>query len=114
MATITTAYTEYSDNGDTRIYTLPGHTANKPKIVVQKRKVPTGSQVMAEFSAQFVHWDGDAASAVLPERINFSAVVRYPITAAGSTQRTANLALFREFVASDEFAASIESLGWAE
>jgi hypothetical protein len=106
MAAMTTALTEFSDNGDSRTYVQAAHTVLQPLLVIQKRKVPTGNQTMAEVVVNVVDATIDTDSAVLPQKILFGAVVRYPI-AGNATDITDALATFRDIVAGDEFANAV-------
>lgn len=111
MAAMTTALTVFSDIGDSRTYTQSGHTALKPKLVLQKRRLPTGSQVVAEYSFQVLNATEYPAGNVLPQKVGFKAVITYPLNAE-SAVITAALATFRDMVAGDEFGASVTSLNW--
>lgn len=106
MAAMSTALTEFSDKENSRTYTYTGHTASKPKLVLQKRKVATGNQVVIEDSIAVIAATVDAASLVLPQKISFEVIVRRPITGA-SADVTAALAIFRDVVAGDEFTATV-------
>lgn len=102
MAVMTTILEEISSNGDSRTYMAPAHTVQKPVLVLQKRKVASGNQVMAEDTVSVLQATVDAAGDALPQKILFSATYRRPITGAAADV-TAGLALFREIIASDEF-----------
>lgn len=108
MAAMTTALTEFSDNGDSRTYTQATHTVQEPLLVIQKRKVPTGNQTMAEVVVNVVNATTDVDSAVLSQKILFGATVRYPI-AGTSADVTAALATFRDIIAGDEFANAVST-----
>jgi len=108
MAVMTTVLKVFNDSSNTRTYTTPAHTAGLPRIVLQKRKVPTGSQVMLEDSVATFYATKDALNVVMPQRISLGATVRRPLgyTAADLTSA---LALFREMIASDEFANMVNN-----
>lgn len=106
MAAMTTALTVFSEVGNTKTYTYTGHTVSKPKLVIQKRKVPTGSQVMQEDTFDVIVATTDALGAILPQKFTLGVSVRQPITGLAADQ-TAILATFRDIVASDEFAALV-------
>lgn len=108
MAAMSTVLTEFSTNGDSRTYTTSGHTASKPRLVIQKRRVPVGNQIMAETTCSVIRATIDANDAVLPSKVSFSATVRYPITSDDTAVADA-LAIFKDMVAGDEFAASVTS-----
>jgi hypothetical protein len=108
MAAMSTVITVFADQGNARTYTVAGHTVQKPRLINQRRKVAVGNQLQQEMSSSVVYATTDASTAVIPERISFNAVVRYPITGlAGDV--TAALAVFRDMVASDEFTAMVTS-----
>lgn len=111
MAALATTLTEFADNGDSRTYYTSGHTASKPKLVLNKRKVPVGNQTVAEFSASVIHATEDPDGAVLPQKVSMQAVVRYPID-GDSADIAAVLAIFQDVVQSDEFASSVTTTGW--
>lgn len=118
MASLSATLTEFADNGNSRTYTASGHTASKPKLVVEKRTVPAGNQVMSEFSGTIVFGVNDSEGGVAPQKVSMEAKVRYPVLGIDSsdlaTQIAAALVLFRDFVASDEFGASVTSQNWVE
>lgn len=106
MAAMTTALTEFSDNGDSRTYTQAGHTVGKPQLVIQKRKVASGNQTVAETSVSVVNATEDVDGVVLSSKVVFQAVVRTPISGIAADV-TAALATFRDVVAGDEFANAV-------
>jgi hypothetical protein len=117
MGALATALTEFADNGDSRTYTASGHTAQKPRLVIQKRKVPVGNQTMSEFSATVVYGTEDADGAVMPQKVSLGATARYPVNGDSSdlaTQLAAALVILQDIVQSDEFTASITSQNWVE
>lgn len=117
MAALATTLTEFSDNGDSRTYTTSGHTATKPKLVLEKRKVPVGNQTMAEFTCTVVHGVDDADGAVMPQRVSLSAAARYPVDADPTdlaTEIAAAFVILQDIVQSDEFEAAITSQNWVE
>jgi hypothetical protein len=61
---------------------------------------------MAEVVVNVVDATTDIDSAVLPQKILFGAVVRYPI-AGNATDITDALATFRDIIAGDEFANAV-------
>lgn len=106
MAAMTTALTEFSDNGDSRTYTQVGHTVGKPQLVIQKRKVAQGNQTVAETSISVISATEDAAGDALPSKVVFQAVIKSPITGIAADV-TAMLAVFRDIVAGDEFSNAV-------
>ena len=111
MAAMTTALTEFSDNGDSRTYTLSGHTAAEPQIVIQTRKVPSGNQVVAESTVEVLYSTEDSGGDPVAQRVGFKATVRYPISGI-SADVTAALAVFRDIIAGDEFSNTVTTQEW--
>jgi hypothetical protein len=112
MAAMSTALAVFSDNGNTRTYTYTGHTALDPKLVIQRRRVPVGSQVIQEDAFRVIEVTPDADGAILPERVSFEAIVRRPVNRAADTDVTSALAVFRDIVASDEFGVMVTGQKW--
>lgn len=108
MASQSTALTEFSTNGDSRTYTTSGHTALKPKLVIQKRRVPLGNQTVVESTVSVVHATVDAEGLVLSSKVTFSVSVRYPVGGA-QADIDAALAIFRDIVAGDEFGNTVNT-----
>lgn len=111
MAGMSTALTEFSTTGNSKTSTYTGHTALKPKLVIEKRRVPVGDQQVLEYSAKVVAATVDSENAVLPQKISFEVVVRYPALGA-SADVTAALAIIRDIVQSDDFTNSVNTQGW--
>lgn len=111
MAGMSTALTEFADNGDSRTYTYTGHTVLSPKIVIQKRRVPQGNQKVAEDSVNVLVATKDATDVVLPQKVSFMVTVRRPIDGTASDV-TAALATFRDVVAGDEFGSVVNTQNW--
>lgn len=106
MAAMSTTLTEFSTLGDSRTYTVSGHSVTSPKLVIQKRKVPAGSQTVQESTVSVIYGTVDSAGEILPSKVVMNAVIRYPV-ASTSTAITAALAVLKDIVASDEFAAMV-------
>lgn len=111
MAAMTTALTEFSNNGNSRTSTVTGHSAVKPKLVIEKRRVPEGSQTMVEVSCKVIYATEDADGEILNQKIAFEASVRYPLLGL-STDRDAALVVFRDIIAGDEFANAVSTQEW--
>lgn len=111
MAGMSTALTEFSNNGNSRTSTVTGHTAAKPKLVIEKRRVPEGNQVVSEYSAKVVYATVDAEDLVLSNKVSFEAIVRFPI-AGSATDIAAALVVFRDIIQSDDFTNSVNTQGW--
>jgi hypothetical protein len=102
MAGMSTALTEFSNNGNSRTSTYTGHTALSPKVVIEKRKLPENGSKIIEQSVKVVAATADADTIVLPQKVTFEAIIRYPVNGQASDVSAA-LAVFRDLVASDEF-----------
>lgn len=111
MAAMTTALTEFADNGNSRTYTYTGHTAGEPKLVLQRRKVPNGNQSILEDTVSVLSSTEDAAGDNLQSRVLFTATVRRPLDGIAADV-TAALAIFRDVVAGDEFANTVSTQEW--
>jgi hypothetical protein len=113
MAAMTTVLTEFADNGNSRTYTSPAHTSIKPALVIQKRKVPTGNQVVVEDTISTIYATEDAAGVAIPQRVSISITVRRPINGIAADM-TAVVTLAREIVASDEFQAMVDTQNFVQ
>lgn len=113
MPAITTALTEYSDNGNSRTYSVSGHTAVQPYLLVEKRVAPSSMEGSTEFSFRIVKGTTDADGAVIAARQSAEVIIRRPYQ-GDADDATAVLALLKEVVASDEFAASVGTLNFFE
>jgi hypothetical protein len=102
MAAMSTALTHFASQGDSITYTFTGHTAADPRLVLQKRRVPSGNRVMAENELTVVYGTQDSAGANIPQRISFSVRTAFPITGVAADMAAA-LVVLRDIVASDEF-----------
>jgi hypothetical protein len=106
MAAMTTALVVFSNTANSRLYTAPSHTVVKPAIVVQRRRVPTSADGLAHNELNVSFGTTDADGNPLDRKWFFGATARGPVN-GDADDRTAALALFREMVASDEFATMI-------
>jgi hypothetical protein len=113
MAAFATTITEFSDKENNRTYMVSGHTVQEPRLLIQKRKVPTTSTGAAESHLMVVYGTTDAEGLPLASKVVFDAGVRYPANGQ-SDDVTAALAVFRDFVASDEFAAMVTSQAYVQ
>lgn len=118
MAALAATLTEFADNGNSRTYTAAGHTAVKPILVIQKRTVPAGNQVMSDLSITVVQAVEDPDGGIAPQKVSMGVTVRYPTIGSDPTDlasvRAAALVLLRDIVASDEFGASVADQNWVE
>lgn len=108
MAAMSTALTEFADNGDSRTYTTASHTAVKPKLVIQKRRVPTGNQVILEDTISVIHATEDADALILSQKVVMTLTVRRPINGT-STDVDAALVIFRDIIAGDELTNTVNT-----
>lgn len=113
MASFTTVITEFSDTENNRTYMVSGHTVQAPRLVIQKRKVPSTVSGISESHLMVVFGTTDAEDNPLASKVVFDAGVRYPANGQ-SDDITAALAAFRDFVASDEFAAMVTSQAYVQ
>jgi hypothetical protein len=113
MASFATTITEFSDKENNRTYMVSGHTVQAPRLVIQKRKVPTTSIGIAESRLMVVYGTVDAEDNPLASKVVFESSVRYPANGQ-SSDVTAALAVFRDFVASDEFTAMVDSQAYVQ
>lgn len=111
MAAMTTVLTEFANNGNSRTTTLSGHTAAKPRLVIEKRRVPEGGQTTVEYSFKVVYTTADADGVTLSTKIAFEGTFRYPI-AGQAADVSAALVIFRDIVAGDELANSVDTQEW--
>lgn len=111
MAAMTTALTEFADNGNSRTYTYTGHTASEPRLVLQKRRVPSGATSVIEDTISVLSSTEDAAGNLLVPKVMFSAVCRRPVDGIAADV-TAALAIFRDVIAGDEFTNTVSTQEW--
>lgn len=111
MAALVTALTEFADNGNSRTYTTSGHTVIQPKLVIQKRKVPSTATGSAEISVAVIHGTTDSSSEPLASRVVGEVRVRYPLNGT-TTDRDAMLVILRDVVQSTEFGTSVGNQNW--
>jgi len=108
MAALSATLTEFSTSGDSRTWTTTGHTVGKPKIVIQKRRVPAGAASVAETQYTVVYGTDDSNGDILPSKVSMAAVIRFPVSTGDSSVADA-LTLFRDMVQSTEFGNSVTS-----
>ena len=113
MASFATVITEFSDKENNRTYMVSGHTVQEPRLVIQKRKVPATSTGISESHLMVVYGTTDADTNPLASKVVFDAGIRYPANGQ-SDDVTAALAVFRDFVASDEFTAMVSSHAYVQ
>jgi hypothetical protein len=107
MAAFTTSITERSDEKNRRVWTIDGSTVSKPRLLIQKRKE-------AEFegksfdSLDVVYGTEDVSGTPLADKIVFTSSVRRPNNALAADIAAA-LAVYRDFINSDEFTQMVTS-----
>lgn len=108
MAAMSTVLKTFSDSRNTRTFSSAGHLAIKPSLVVQRRKVPTGNQVILEDSITVIQGVSDSDGVLLPQRASFEFKVRRPLAAVALDVALAEV-IFRDIVSSDEFVALVNT-----
>jgi hypothetical protein len=111
MAAMTTALTLFNTQNNYVQYSLNDHTTVEPRVVIQKRKVPSGVLGVGETSIKVVYGTTNSDGDQIAERISFEVIVRDPVQGL-STDRDAALAVFRDIIAGDEFANSVGTQEW--
>jgi hypothetical protein len=112
MAAMTTVLKEFTNSGNnSRTSTLVGHTAVKPKILIEKRKVATNDASMVEQSFKIVHATEDADGVVLTQKVSFEGIMRYPVLGQ-STDVDAVLTTGADVISGDEWANSVDTQEW--
>jgi hypothetical protein len=113
MAIIATSLTEFSDKENNRTYMVSGHTVSAPRLVIQKRKVPSTASGVSESHLMVVFGTEDVGGSPLASKVVFDAGVRYPADGQFDDVTSA-LAVFRDLVASDEFTAMVTSQAYVK
>lgn len=113
MAVFAMLISEFSDKENSRTYMVSGHTVQEPRLLIQKRKVPSTATGVSESLLTVVYGTTDADGLPLASKVAFAASVRYPANGQ-SGDVTAALAVFRDFVASDEFTAMVTSQAYVQ
>jgi hypothetical protein len=108
MGAMTTSLTQFNDSLNQRTWIYTGHAAMDPRLVIQKRKVPTVETGVLENSTRVVVGTQDALGANLASKVSFEVIVRYPANGTYADV-TAALTTFRDIVASDEFTTSVQT-----
>lgn len=103
--------TEFADRGDTRLYTLAGHSAMSPRQLQQSRKVPASQDANAQVTVAVVFGTTDATGKPLQNKVKISSHAAFPVAGKEADLDSA-IAVFRDYVASDEFVSSIKTQNW--
>lgn len=106
MAAMSTVLTPFSTNGDARTSVLAAHSAQKPQLVVEKRKVPQGKEQVAENTITVSVATTDASGAVISSRYSYTIIARSPVDGQ-SADKAVCLAALRDIVTSDNFATTL-------
>jgi hypothetical protein len=107
MTTIVTPLKAFSTTGNVTTYAAPQHTIAEPRLVIQKRAVPSTAAGVAQTSVKVVYGTSDASDMPIAQRISFEAIGRLPVM-ANDTDVDNAIALYREIVASDEFVVAMK------
>lgn len=103
MAAMSATLTRFSAVGNAATYTAAGHVVQSPRLVLMKRKIPgTAQNAVASSEATVLFGTIDSAGQLLSSRIAISASARIPVNGTEADVDSA-IALFRDFVAADEF-----------
>lgn len=113
MSAMTTTLIQFADQGNSRTYTRAGHTYDKPKLVLQRRKIPNGKSTVAEDTITVLNGTVDPDGKALPERVSLSLTVRRPLNGADADVTDA-LTMLREIVASDNLANMIATQNFVQ
>lgn len=113
MASFTTTISEFSDKENTRTYMVSGHTVQAPRLVICKRKVPATASAVSETHLMVVYGTEDGKGLPLQSKVVFDASVRYPANGQAA-DITAALAVFRDFVSSDQFTSMVNSQAYPQ
>lgn len=111
MAALAATLTLFSTSGNSKTSTAAGHTSVKPKLVIEKRKVPVGDNGVAENTIGVVFGTVNPASENLPTKILYEAKVRRPVN-GNATDLSDALVLFRDVVQSTEFGTMTTTQNW--
>lgn len=111
MANMSTSLVTFSENGNKRTSAAPSNTAALPRLILQQRSIASGVEGVSEMQHRVVFGAADASGLPIVQRISFLVLARIPILAR-STEVDAAKALYREMIASDNWAASVAGQLW--
>lgn len=110
MADMTTTLTEYAMSGDSKSFTVAGHTAQLPRLVIQKRRLPASPKGNAQMTTSFIRGAVGADSIPLAGKVAVDVISRFPLEMINmSSEVDAVIALVRDYVASDDFVNGFKS-----
>lgn len=107
MAAMTTALTEFTDNGNSVTFITDSHSASLPRLVIQSKREAVGNNPIARDDISVVYATKDGDDAVLSQRSVCGFYVKRNINGADVDLQAA-FALLREIVASDEAQAVVD------
>lgn len=110
MAAMSTILTEFSDNGNSRQYTLSDHSFSDVRKVLQKR---VEGVTVLEDQIMVLYSTTDANSAPMAQKVSFTVIVKRPRGCAAADV-TSSLAVFRDIVAGDEFTNTVNTQEWVK
>lgn len=104
---------EYNDGNNVRTYSLSGHLPNKPRLVIQKRVVPSSLNGVDSMSIKTVYGTEDAEGLILLSKFTAETIIRLPRDGLAADQALL-LAAHGDIVASAEYAASVASFNYIQ
>lgn len=107
MASFTTPLEMYSSNGDSVTYILNDHTAQKPSLVIQSRKVANSASGNIETRVAVVRGTLDSEGALIPSRAMIDISGKYP-KHGDFADVQACLATAIDLISSDEFLEALQ------
>jgi hypothetical protein len=108
MAAYTTVLKQFSDMGNVRKWSTPGHTIAAPRLLTQKRQEATSPTGVARNSLTFLGGATDANDTLLEARNVIDISVRGPVNGKAD-EMTALVAVMRDIINSDDFADMVAS-----
>lgn len=111
MAVQTTVLTVLRDIADTRTSTTAGHTIASPKLVMERRRIPTVNQSTFESGFSVVHAAADTDGASLPQSIVIDVKVKYHKDTNPALVAAAQ-AIAEDIIAGDEFDTAVATGSW--
>jgi len=111
MTTVNTVnLTEYSDSNDRRVWALDSHTANEPRLVIQKRRITGPSDAQkSTMELSVVYGTSDAAGDPLQSKVNLTLTASYPNN-GDTADLQAAVDTMQALIASTEIDNSVEKL----
>lgn len=113
MAALALALIEFSEEKNKRTYTLASHTATKPALLIQSKKVPQNGSALLGTDFKIVRASVDALGVPTSSKISLSFNGTYPVNCV-IADIDAAIADFRAVVASDEFVTLVKAQTWVK